>query len=192
MLEILKSISPIGKDRTNPQQNYKFRGIDDIYNELHSHFSDNGVFILPEVIDMTREERPSKNGGLLIWTLVKVRFTFTAEDGSNIQGTMPGEAMDSGDKGLNKAMSAALKYTLMQMFLIPTEEKKDSEEETPEVKDPNLLMKEECLDLINKATEINDLSTIKQMYKELINKDKQVYAAITSKFKKLAPSTQNS
>jgi hypothetical protein len=43
---------------------------------------------------------------------------------------MIGEAMDSGDKSANKAMSAAQKYALLQVFCIPTEEPKDTENET--------------------------------------------------------------
>lgn len=185
--EILKSVSPVSKDRKNAQQGYNFRGIDDMYNELHSHFSEHGVFITSEVKNNRREERPSKGGGILIWTIVDVAFTFIAEDGSTVQSTMVGEAMDSGDKGCNKAMSAALKYALMQMFLIPTEDKKDSENDTPEIKDPAVIMKEECLNLINKATELADLKTIKAMYKDLIDKDNSVYKAIAAKGKELTP-----
>ena len=33
-----KEIKPIAKDRTNQQQGFKFRGIDDVMNELHSLF----------------------------------------------------------------------------------------------------------------------------------------------------------
>lgn len=43
---------------------------------------------------------------------------------------MIGEAMDSGDKSCNKAMSAAQKYAFLQIFCIPTEEPKDTENET--------------------------------------------------------------
>ena len=46
-----------------------------------------------------------------------------------------GEAMDTGDKATNKAMSAAMKYALLQTFCIPTEEGgKDTEENSHEVK----------------------------------------------------------
>jgi hypothetical protein len=51
-----------------------------------------------------------------------------------VTATVQGEGMDSGDKSLNKAFSAALKYALLSMFLIPTEDPKDSENESHEVK----------------------------------------------------------
>ena len=44
--------------------------------------------------------------------------------------------MDYSDKSSNKALSAALKYALMQMFLIPTAELKDPDGDSPEIKQP--------------------------------------------------------
>ena len=46
---------------------------------------------------------------------------------------MIGEAMDSGDKATNKAMSAAYKYAAFQTFAIPTEGTPDADAETHEV-----------------------------------------------------------
>ena len=91
------------------------------------------MFFAPEVLTSAREERNTKTGGTLIYTVLTVRFTFFAEDGSSFPVVMIGEAMDSGDKSANKAMSAALKYALLQVFCIPTEEDKDTETQTHEV-----------------------------------------------------------
>jgi hypothetical protein len=62
-----------------------------------------------------------------------MKFTAYAEDGSSVESVTIGEAMDSGDKSMNKAMSTAYKYALMQIFCIPTEEDKDTENQTHEV-----------------------------------------------------------
>ena len=64
-------------------------------------------------------------------TRTTVKFHFVADDGSEVVTTNVGEAMDSADKGMNKTMSCALKYALMQMFLIPTKETEDTDRETP-------------------------------------------------------------
>lgn len=134
---ILQEVDAIGKNKTNPQQGYKFRGIDDMYNALHPLFAIHGVFITSDILSSKREERQTKSGGNLIYTIVTCKFTFYAEDGTNVSSTLEGEAMDSGDKSTNKAMSTALKYALMQMFLIPTEEQLDTEYKSPEVKGKN-------------------------------------------------------
>lgn len=122
MASILNKIEAIKKAQQNTQQKYNFRGIDDVYNSLHPIFKEVGVFMIPEVVSCDREQRESKSGGTNIWTLLTVKFHFVADDGSEITATMKGEAMDSGDKGTNKALSVAQKYCLMQTFLIPTEE----------------------------------------------------------------------
>lgn len=170
---ILGDVDFIGKDKRNQTQNYNFRGIDDVYNELHPVFAKHQVFIIPKVINMNREERQSAKGGLLIWTLMDVQFTFFTTDGSSVESVVTGEAMDSGDKGCNKAMSVALKYALMQMLLIPTEDKKDTEDDSHEIKPK----KAEAIALIEKSKDVDDLVQLREMYPDLFAKDLDVKAA---------------
>ncbi|CAB4152633.1 Essential recombination function protein [uncultured Caudovirales phage] len=130
---IMQEIEAIGKNKTNSMQGYKFRGIDDMYNALQPLFKKHSVFITSNVLESKREERQTAKGGVLIYTIAKCQFKFFTTDGSFIESVLEGEAMDSGDKSTNKAMSTALKYALMQMFLIPTEEKLDTEYDTHEI-----------------------------------------------------------
>jgi len=63
-----------------------------------------------------------------------MKFTLiSAIDGSTLVTNYIGESMDSGDKATNKAMSTAYKYFCFQTFCIPTDEPKDSENDTPEI-----------------------------------------------------------
>lgn len=121
---IMSAIDPIAKDKTNKMQGYKFRGIDDMYNALHDHLAKEEVFVTSNIVKSNREERPSKNGGVLIYSILEMVFRFYTTDGSFVESVTIGEAMDSGDKSMNKAMSIAYKYALMQIFCIPTEELK--------------------------------------------------------------------
>lgn len=130
---IMQDVDGIGKNKKNTQQGYSFRGIDDMYNVLQPLFKKHNVFIASNVLESKREERLTKSGNALIYTIAKCQFRFFTIDGSCIESIIEGEAMDSGDKSTNKAMSTALKYALMQMFLIPTEEKLDTEYDTHEV-----------------------------------------------------------
>jgi hypothetical protein len=122
MIAVMRNIDFIPKDKNNLQQNYHFRGIDDMYNAIHPLFKTHGIFVLSDVLEEKREERRTKTGGVLLYSLLLVRFSFVAEDGSRVTSTTKGEAMDSGDKASNKAMSSALKYAVMQTFMIPTKE----------------------------------------------------------------------
>lgn len=132
--KIKMEIKSVGKDRKNSQQQYSFRGIDDLYNELHGPMSTHGVFSSPKVISEHREERPTKSGGVMIYTVLKIRYRFYALDGSFFDAVTVGEASDSGDKSSNKAMSAAHKYALIQVFDVPTNENSDTEYHSPEFK----------------------------------------------------------
>lgn len=129
---INNEIKAITKSRKNTGQNFMFRGIDDVMNELHALFAKNEVIIVPETKEFTTENRPSKSGALQTFTRLRIQYTFVASDGSSVTATGIGEAMDTADKGMNKAMSIALKYVLLQMFLIPTEEMKDPDYSSPE------------------------------------------------------------
>lgn len=131
--KIMASIGSIGKTRKNVQQGYMFRGIDDIYASCNAALAEHEVFSVPKVLNISREERTTQKGNLLIYTILTVSYTFYASDGSSIECVMIGEAMDSGDKSCNKAQSAAQKYAFLQIFAIPTEEPKDTENETHNV-----------------------------------------------------------
>ena len=135
IVQVMKAVGAITKTRNAqmPGGTYRFRGIDDVYNALQPHLVSAGVFAVPEVTDKLVVERKSSKGNLLIYTTLTVRYTFFAEDGSSVQAVVVGEAMDSGDKSCNKAMSAAMKYAMLEVFCIPTDEPKDSENDTHEL-----------------------------------------------------------
>lgn len=124
----------ISKSRRNSQgSGYMFRGIDDVYSALSPLLAAHGLCILPRVMSRTVTEQQSKSGGLLFYTVLHVEFDFVAaEDGSKHTVCTVGEAMDSGDKSSNKAMSAAYKYACFQAFCIPTEGDNDADSHTHE------------------------------------------------------------
>ena len=133
---IMQEIPAIGKEKKNQQQGFKYRGIDDVMNALQPILSKHKVFVVPEVIDQSREDRVTNKGGTLLYSMLKVKYTFYAEDGTSVSAVVIGEGMDSGDKASNKAMAIAMKYAFFQVFCIPTEEMKDTDAETPEPSRP--------------------------------------------------------
>jgi hypothetical protein len=136
---IVKVMREIGKEgiskgRRNQQQGYQFRGIDDVYNALSGLLAGANLVILPRVLSRIVTERETKAGGVLFYVVLEVAFDFVcAEDGSVHTAQAYGEAMDSGDKATNKAMSAAYKYACMEVFCIPTEGNPDADAETHDV-----------------------------------------------------------
>lgn len=128
---VMEEVGAVGKNSRNEQQKYMYRGIDDVMNALNPAFTKHKLLMVPEVVSQKREERQTANGKNIIYSVLSVKYTFYAEDGSSIYTIVPGEGMDSGDKASNKAMSSAFKYACFQTFCIPTEEMKDPDAETP-------------------------------------------------------------
>ncbi len=78
--------------------------------------------------------RGSGKAGVDKHVTIMMEYDFFAEDGSKVTvGPIPAEGLDSGDKATNKALSAALKYALIQTFSIPTEDMAEADLESPEI-----------------------------------------------------------
>ena len=188
--QVMQSIKAIGKNQTNVQQKFKFRGIDDFMNELHDHFADAGIIIIPSETEHMQEQFTTNKGSTQFRTRLHISFTFVSTaDGSSVTADGWGEAADSGDKGYNKCKSIALKYVLMQMFLVPTKDLTDPDSETPEevtgkvtIEDPDLVL---ALQLVKEANNVTDL---KQVWREhtAFQNNKQFYAAVQAKNRELS------
>jgi hypothetical protein len=125
----------IAKTRRNTQgSGYNFRGIDDVYAALSPLLAKHKLVVVPRMTHREVIERQSKSGGALFYVTVHAEFDFvSAIDGTTHTAATFGEAMDSGDKATNKAMSAAYKYAAFMTFAIPTEGDNDTENVTHEV-----------------------------------------------------------
>lgn len=121
----------IAKNKRNTQQGFQYRGIDDVMNTFQPLLAKYRVFLAPEVLEQQRQERITKDGKTLLYSILRMKYTFCAEDGSSVSAVVIGEGMDSGDKASNKAMAVAMKYAMFQVFCIPTEEMPDPDEDTP-------------------------------------------------------------
>ncbi|WP_311751723.1 ERF family protein [Proteus columbae] len=156
----------IKKGSVNQQQGFMFRGIDAVYNALAPALVKHGLLILPRIIERTVTERQTQRGGLLFYVVVKAEFEFVSvEDGSKHTVVTYGEAMDSGDKATNKAMSIAYKYAAFQTFCIPTEETAidaDAEVHNVAPRTPDQILK----DFTNSAMAITDLNILKKEFGE--------------------------
>lgn len=160
--EVMKEIGAVGKNQKNEQQKFMYRGIDAIMNAINPALINHNVFIVPEVLEQKREERVSKTGNTLLYSICKIKFTFYAEDGSHVEAVTVGEGMDSGDKATNKAMAIAFKYACFQVFCIPTEEMTEADAETNNVKskeeEENQRMMEEAAKAKISAVKVKSLN----------------------------------
>lgn len=116
----LQSAKYVGKDDFNQQQNFKFRGIDGTLQVVGPAFRENGLFLIPEVIDHRIEQVQSARGKQMVQVILHMRYTVAHEDGSSFSGTTVGEATDFADKATSKAGSVALRTFLLQSMVLPT------------------------------------------------------------------------
>lgn len=145
---VMEDIGAVGKNKKS-QQGYMFRGIDDVMNALNPALIKHKVFIVPEILEQTREERQTAKGGTLIFSICKIKYSFYTVDGSHVECVVIGEGMDSGDKATNKAMAIAFKYACFQVFCIPTEEMAEPDKENHEITQNEIEDKPRDKNLVN-------------------------------------------
>lgn len=112
---------------------YEFRGIDAVLNAVGPALRERKVLVKPTLVDIdktTVEVGAADNRRTMASVEVRVRYTFvSAEDGSEFDVEVPGEAFDSGDKATSKAMSVAYRIALIQTFALPTDSPDPDEEQ---------------------------------------------------------------
>ncbi len=122
---IMRDIKAISKDRESGKDGgpkFKYRGIDDVFNELHDLMAQHGVVVRGVAALREMTERTTSNGKSVLHHVVKMAYTFCHESGTKSEpAEYFGECAENGDKGLGKAQAYAYKVCLLQTFLIPTE-----------------------------------------------------------------------
>jgi hypothetical protein len=110
--------SGIAKSRRNEQDDYAYRGIEDVLRALAPLLANHKLCVLPRVV-----ERQALRLETDQFVVLRVAFDLvSAIDGSNHVVESFGEAIDDSDKGTAKAMSAAYKAAMLQVFCIPVPE----------------------------------------------------------------------
>ena len=120
IVEIINEMGGVGKGDYNEEQKYWFRGIDAVLRELHPLFAKYGVFMAPNVIDRSYDKAftTAKSGAQGRWCSLHVEYTVYGPTGDSFTLSTWGEGIDYSDKATNKAMTAAFKYALFQLFAI--------------------------------------------------------------------------
>ena len=106
--------------------NYRYRGIDDVYQALSPLLAKAHLYIAPIKMEKDEELEVGKAKMRLVRLLVTYRVTCSI-DGSSIEVVALGDGVDSGDKASGKAMSYAYKSLMFQLFCIPVEGQPDTD-----------------------------------------------------------------
>lgn len=121
--QVWREAGPIAKAIVNATEGYASRSVDDVYAAFNPLFANANLLFLPSynVVNLEHREGFDDYGrpAMLRWACVGGTFTFVGPEGDACTVTTIGEAADSSDKAVNIAMQAALKYALLQTFLVP-------------------------------------------------------------------------
>ena len=97
-------------------------------NRLAPLIAEHRLCILPRVLERIITDRPSPATPMRVNILLRVAIDLVSvEDGSVHTVEAYGEALDDGDKGTAKAMSAAYKAVMLQAFCIPVAGTEDAD-----------------------------------------------------------------
>lgn len=131
LAEVRRRIGYIQKRGHNERFNYTYVTAADLASAVGDALADLGVVVIPRLESIAYESVSPNHTAPQSITRVVMSYTFMDVDGAEqITVKIPGEGRDPGDKGPYKAMTGALKYALLQSFLIATGD--DPEDERAE------------------------------------------------------------
>jgi hypothetical protein len=114
------AIDAVGKNGYNKHGNYAFRGIDDVINAVGPIFRQLRIVPIPKLQKVTYRDVLTSTGKPSKETTLEIVYRFRGPAGDYEDVVVPGESMDSADKGSAQAMSVAYRIALLQLLCIPT------------------------------------------------------------------------
>jgi len=136
LAEVRRRIGYIQKRGHNERFNYSYVTAADIAGAVGDILSELGVVVIPRLEDISYESAVGR-GEAIRMARVVMAYTFADVDsGEEIVAKVAGQGLDPGDKAPYKAMTGALKYALLQSFLLatgddPEDERVDARFTTP-------------------------------------------------------------
>ncbi len=131
MLRIIEAIDKVDKAGHNEFSNYNYQKENDIKLAVRNALIEHKVYPLHSVIDSETVQYTSGKGKPMFMIDITYRIEFIdTETGFSLVSDFRGQGSDTGDKGLFKAITGALKYNYINNFAIPSETM-DPEKESP-------------------------------------------------------------
>jgi hypothetical protein len=122
---VMGAVRSISKDRrvTEGPARFSFRGVDDVMEAVGPALREHGVVFAPSrVVSLDHERYTTARGSLMDGVTIVVEYTVTGPNGDTMTVAAAGQAADSGDKAVPKAMSVAYRTALLEALCIPTGE----------------------------------------------------------------------
>ena len=119
----MEEVQAVRKEGFNDSQRYNFRGVDQVVNAVGPIFRKHHIIPMPHHCVAEYRDVLTSTGKPTREVTVTGTYRFYGPAGDYIEAVVPGESLDSGDKGTAKAMSVAYRIVLLQSLCIPTDDK---------------------------------------------------------------------
>ena len=131
LLAVSKSIDHMDKDKTNEMIGYKYLSEAKTKEVFKKAFDREGLLFDFSTIEVREyEATPTSKGNKQFVTIAKGEYNITDVDSDSVaKGFWQGSGIDTGDKGLYKAITGGIKFLLNTKFLVPTGEDLEPEKE---------------------------------------------------------------
>ena len=117
LAEAMSEVGYVQKDATNDFHRYRYASAEAVLRKVNAALSSRGVAVATQAELLRYDRVPGSKGGENNVAVVKLALEFTdGEERIHVEGL--GSGMDSGDKAVMKANTAALKYAVANAFLI--------------------------------------------------------------------------
>ena len=128
LAEVRRRIGYVQKRGFNERNNYSYVAAADLAGAVGDLLAELGVVIVPRLESISYEPAQPARSETARAAQVVMAYTFADVDcGEEVTVKVAGQGLDAGDKAPYKAMTGALKYALLQSFLLATGD--DPEEE---------------------------------------------------------------
>lgn len=119
---VMAAIDGIDKKGKNTEQHYSYVRATDVANVVRKECIKQGILIIPSVVEDEHFIFERIAGKPALTVRLKVEFIVQEVEGAGVLSFYGvGYGLDSGDKGVYKAMTGAIKYGLRSLFLVPDE-----------------------------------------------------------------------
>jgi hypothetical protein len=122
----------VEKKGRNSFFNYDYAKESDILDAVRTKLADHGIFVFTSIesTDFKETGKRTRDGSPVNLVFVKTKHTFwDGETGETIEVFGSGCGEDSGDKGIYKAITGAMKYFISKNFLISTGDDPEKDED---------------------------------------------------------------
>ena len=116
--EVRRRLGYVQKRGHNERHNYSYVTAADLAGSVGDILAELGVVVIPQLQSISTEP-PRSSSERIARIVMNYRFV-DAKSGEELTVRVAGEGADAGDKAPYKAMTGALKYALLQSFLLAT------------------------------------------------------------------------